>query len=412
MDIVDSVNLQGVENSVKNKWKRSAEKNRIDAYIYPNHQRQKGKSLLQLPDDYVVIDLETTGLSSYYDKIIELAAIKIKDNKTIDTFSTLCNPEIEIDDFITNLTGITNNMVKDAPKIKDILEDYIAFIGDSILVGHYINFDVNFIYDYYGRRFIKRFSNDDTWRLSRKVFPELEHHRLSDMVEYLGVENKKAHRALSDCIATYNIYLELKNYIIKNNILLKSKNNSWHPKYDLRKIQVTTDDIDETNPFYKKYCVFTGKLEKMPRKDAAQIVVNLGGINADIINQKTNFLILGNNDYCTTIKDGKSTKHKKAEQYILKGQDLQIIPENVFYDIVEEYFSDQEIPKSSHKPKVVNYIKRTEEQEARIAELERIIPLYQAAYYHGKAELSDSEFDCLWDELKRLDPNSPVLTLR
>jgi DNA polymerase-3 subunit epsilon len=67
-----------------------------------------------------------------------------------------------------------------------------------------------------------------------------------------------------------------------------------------------------------------------------QIVADLGGINEDGITKKTNFLILGNNDYCSTIKDGKSTKQKKAEQYILNGQDIVIVPETVFYDMLEE----------------------------------------------------------------------------
>jgi DNA polymerase-3 subunit epsilon len=338
MEIHYRVDDQGCHFEYRITREYSDDDRKMFAYIYPKHQRQKGESLLQLPDDYVVIDLETTGLSSSQDKIIELAALKVTNNQIIDRFSTLCNPEIEIDDFITNLTGITNDMVKDAPKIKDIIEDYIAFIGDSVLVGHNINFDINFIYDNYGRLFVKRFTNNfvDTMRLSKRAFPELEHYRLSDMVEYFGIGNEKAHRALSDCIATYDIYLELKEYIIKNNIALKNKNYSKeHYGLDVRKIQATTDNIDKTNPFYKKYCVFTGVLEKMHRKDAAQIVANLGGINENIITKKTNFLILGNNDYCITIKDGKSTKHKKAERYILEGQDLQIISENVFYDMLE-----------------------------------------------------------------------------
>ena len=67
-----------------------------------------------------------------------------------------------------------------------------------------------------------------------------------------------------------------------------------------------------------------------------QIVVNMGGFCFDTVTKKTNFLVLGNNDYCSTVKDGKSSKHKKAEQLMLKGQDIQIITENVFYDMINE----------------------------------------------------------------------------
>ena len=74
----------------------------------------------------------------------------------------------------------------------------------------------------------------------------------------------------------------------------------------------------------------------MARKEAMQIVANLGGINQDNVNKETNYLVLGNNDYCKNIKNGKSNKQKKAEQLKIKGQDIEIISENVFYDMIEE----------------------------------------------------------------------------
>ena len=93
--------------------------------------------------------------------------------------------------------------------------------------------------------------------------------------------------------------------------------------------------MDNTHPLYNKVCVFTGTLEKYSRQEAAQIVVNLGGSCGNSVTKKTNYLILGNNDYCSMIKDGKSSKQKKAEEYKLKGQDIEIIPESVFYDMIE-----------------------------------------------------------------------------
>ncbi len=97
-----------------------------------------------------------------------------------------------------------------------------------------------------------------------------------------------------------------------------------------------TENFDETHPLYNKTCVFTGVLEKVDRKQAMQIVANLGGICGDSVTSKTNYLILGNNDYCRSIKDGKSSKQKKAEILKLKGNDIEIIPENVFYEMIEE----------------------------------------------------------------------------
>ena len=102
-------------------------------------------------------------------------------------------------------------------------------------------------------------------------------------------------------------------------------------------IHTEASDFDPESPFYSKTCVFTGTLERIVRKDAMQIVANLGGINSDSVTKKTNYLILGNNDYCKSIKDGKSSKQKKAEKYKLEGQAIEIIPENVFYDMISDF---------------------------------------------------------------------------
>jgi DNA polymerase-3 subunit epsilon len=204
-----------------------------------------------------------------------------------------------------------------------------------MVIGHNVNFDINFIYDNYINLFEKKFTNDfvDTMRLARKVCKDLQHHRLSDLVEYYNIVNKQAHRGLSDCIATHQVYLKLKNTIITNNIPLVSPKKIYSQKINLKTIKTTHEDFDETHPYYGKYFVFTGALE-IKRVEAAQIVGDLGGINENAVTKNTNYLVLGNYDYISSIKNGKSTKHKKAEEHILKGQDLQILTENVFFDMI------------------------------------------------------------------------------
>jgi DNA polymerase-3 subunit epsilon len=95
-----------------------------------------------------------------------------------------------------------------------------------------------------------------------------------------------------------------------------------------------TTVIDETHILFEKTCVFTGTLDKMPRKNAMQSVVNHGGYCGKTITKETNFLILGNKDYCKSIKDGKSNKQKKAEALKLQSYDIEIIAESVFYEII------------------------------------------------------------------------------
>lgn len=305
---------------------------------YSTEREQKGKSIVDILDNYIVVDIETTGLSSYFDEIIELAAIKVENGSIVEEFQTLVKPQYieDVDEFITELTGITPEMLVDAPALKDVLPEFINFVGTNILIGHNTPFDINFIYDNIFKLFQKPFCNDfiDTMRISRKLFPTERRHRLVDLVERFNISTSASHRALPDAIATHGCYEHLKQHVVNNNIDIKE----LFKKYQLHAKDITTDkqEFNEDTPVFGKTFVFTGVLEKMQRKDAMQLVIDMGGICEDRITKKTNFLVLGNNDYCATIKDGKSTKHKKAESYKLKGQEIEIIPEVVFYDLISD----------------------------------------------------------------------------
>lgn len=300
--------------------------------------RVKGASLLDSVDDYIVVDIETTGLDPKVNKIIEISALKIKNREIIDKFSYLINPKCEIDDFITSLTGISNDDVKDASTIEEVLPEFLNFVGNQILVGHNISFDINFIHDNCINNNLNVIINDfvDTFWISQKVLNNMSSYSLKSVCKRFEIVNDNAHRALSDCKATYSCYEKLKDYIKENNIdIYKSKIHKSEGKASAKDITTENTEFDETSLIYKKVFAFTGALDKMTRKEAMQNVVDKGGINGDGVTKKTNFLVLGNNDYCKAIKDGKSSKHKKAEQLILKGQELQIISENVFYDMLD-----------------------------------------------------------------------------
>lgn len=299
--------------------------------------RAKGKNLIELPCDYTVIDVETTGLDPSYDEIIEIGAIKVRNNEINSQFSSLVKPSRPIDEFIENLTGITNEMLKNAPSIKEVLPQFIDFINDDILLGHNIHFDINFLYynlDFY---LDYKLSNNfiDLMRLTRKVYPNLENHKLVTIAEFLNINIENHHRSLADCLTTHKCYQVLARQFNYDSKLLKSLWRTHISKsLDLRNITAETNNFNTDHPLYNKYCVFTGKLEKLTRKEAAQLVVNLGGKCQNNITKQTNFLIVGNFDYCSNIKGGKSSKLKKAEKLILQGQDLQILSENTFYDLV------------------------------------------------------------------------------
>ncbi|MBQ3591050.1 MAG: hypothetical protein II979_03845, partial [Clostridia bacterium] len=177
----------------------------------------------------------------------------------------------------------------------------------------------------------------DTMRLSRHILPQLKHHRLHDVADALGIIPTGAHRGLVDCETTHAVLQGLRAVADLSGIDLTTISAATR---GIRAADITAEPGKERpgNPLYGKVCVFTGTLERMQRKDAMQLVVNLGGSCGDSVTAKTNFLILGNNDYCTTIKDGKSTKQKKAEALILKGNDLQILSETAFYDMISEEY--------------------------------------------------------------------------
>lgn len=307
-----------------------------------NKRPFKGSSIIDFPKKYVVLDLETTGLSPEFDSIIEIGAIKVEDSIITDTFQQLINPGFMISDFIQNLTGITNEMLVSQPSMSEVLPDIENFVENNIIVGHNVNFDINFLYDNFEYYMNKPFTNGfiDTMRISRKVLPGLDHYRLTDIVYELGIEGSNFHRALSDCEYTYKCYETMKALIEVDfggqDQFKRQFRNNYFERLDLTALKSNTESFDSSHPLFNKVCVFTGTLEKYSRQEAAQIVVNLGGTCGNTVTKKTNYLILGNNDYCSMVKDGKSSKQKKAEEYKLKGQDIEIIPESVFYEMIGE----------------------------------------------------------------------------
>lgn len=289
------------------------------------------KYVRKLVDNYCVLDLETTGLSFDFCEIIEIGILKIRNNKVVDKYSQLVKPIEPIDEFITELTGITQEMLDDKPTLKEIKKQIISFIGDDLIVGHNTYFDKNFLEIGLNEELQNEYT--DTLQFSRKIYPELSHHRLKDLVEYLNLSSND-HRALSDCITTKELYDYIKHYMKENDIEIKDIFYQ-KKKISIDDIKQTSENIDEGNFFFGKHCVFTGTLEKISRKEAMQIVVNVGGILDKSVTKSTNYLILGNNDFCKSVKDGKSKKQKRAEQLKLQGNDIEIIDENTFYSLLE-----------------------------------------------------------------------------
>lgn len=172
----------------------------------------KGKSLLSFPENYTVIDIETSGLSPEASEIIEISAIKYVNFEKVSSFSTLIKPQNRISYFITKLTGITNDMVQCAPDISKAILDFHSYIGKDILMGYNVNFDVNFLYDNLLRCHNIPLTNDfvDVLRFARKALPNLKNRSQTTVAEYYGISAEGAHRAERDCEICNACYLKLK----------------------------------------------------------------------------------------------------------------------------------------------------------------------------------------------------------
>jgi DNA polymerase-3 subunit epsilon len=201
---------------------------------------------------FAIIDIETTGGTSYNSKITEVAIFVHDGEKVIDTFHSLVNPEMEIPRFITGLTGITNEMVASAPLFSEIADQIFLKTIDCIFVAHNVNFDYSFI-----RQEFKELGIDYkrkkacTVRLSRAILPGCSSYSLGNLCSYLGIDIQGRHRAEGDAEATVKLFETLlahdQDGIIEKSINIKSKEATIPP--NLKK-EIYESLPDETGVYY------------------------------------------------------------------------------------------------------------------------------------------------------------------
>jgi DNA polymerase III subunit alpha, Gram-positive type len=157
---------------------------------------------------FTIIDIETTGLSKHRDKITEIAAARIENGQITEYFQTLINPKTEIPRFITNLTGIDNELVKNAPTIDQVLPNFVDFLGEDIFVAHNATFDFGFLEHNCLKHHNHKLTNKKlcTRKLANRLFPNLPRKRLADLCEHLEIHNEQAHRAMGDVKATVGVF--------------------------------------------------------------------------------------------------------------------------------------------------------------------------------------------------------------
>lgn len=171
---------------------------------------------------YVVYDLETTGLSSNYNEIIEISAVRIKHGIMIDEFSTFVKPKKPIPKYITNFTHISNDDVRNSKSIEEVLPDFIDFIGNSILVAHNARFDNSMLYANMKNigLYFKPFPTIDTLQLAKNFYSDrLKRFNLKALSKFFDVDLVQHHRAIYDTRATAGIFIKMLNELKEQNII-------------------------------------------------------------------------------------------------------------------------------------------------------------------------------------------------
>jgi DNA polymerase-3 subunit alpha (Gram-positive type) len=160
-------------------------------------------------NNYVVFDIETTGFSAAHHKITEIGAVKIANGVITEEFHRLIDPGVPVPWRITEITGITDELLAGQPTIKEVLPLFLEFCSDCTLVAHNAGFDMRFIRFNASEHGLKcDFEIVDTLALARRLLPYLKNHKLNTVAKHFKIEHKDHHRAIGDARATAQIFLQ------------------------------------------------------------------------------------------------------------------------------------------------------------------------------------------------------------
>ncbi|MGG7058418.1 exonuclease domain-containing protein [Clostridium tertium] len=304
---------------------------------------------------YFVIDFETANSSRT--SACALGIVEVNNGNIINTLDYLINPEEHFDGFNISLHGISPSKVKGKPTFPQIWNEITNILTNQIIIAHNASFDISVLRHVLDKYQIEypTFTYSCTRILSKKTWPSLINYKLDTIAKMLDIDFIH-HNACEDAIATSKVFEKILsiNAIhdfkeLHSNLKVRYGQvfpNSYKPcevkgsSYSIKSYIKPKDIIPECDNFdvnhilYNKGIAFTGTLTSMPRKDATQFAVNKGAFYCNSVNKKTNYLVIGVQDYSKFTDGQKSSKLKKAEDLISQGQDLEIIDENEFLNLI------------------------------------------------------------------------------
>lgn len=299
--------------------------------------------------DFIAIDFETANYRR--DSICSIGLVKVKDRKVVEKIHTYINPEQPFDSYNIMIHGIDEHMVGDAPTFQEYWPTLKQHIENELIVAHFSSFDMsvlrhslNAIEEPY-----PTFQYACSYQIAQKIWPELINYKLTTLSKHMGIEFIH-HDALEDayaCSEVINKALEVSDcqdlieLTKKFNMRLGKHNGESYiasgnkkTRSDFSSLSTSYEDLDTEHPFYESSVVFTGTLNSMVRKEAAQKVVDRGGACSNSVNKNTSYLVIGDYDLTRFSEGFKSSKIVKAETLLTKGQRIEIISENEFVRMI------------------------------------------------------------------------------
>ncbi|MEK3889232.1 exonuclease domain-containing protein [Bacillus sp. FSL K6-3431] len=302
--------------------------------------------------NFVAIDFETAN--SVRSSVCSIGIVKVKNGKIQEELHTLINPLSEFHYYNTKIHGITEYMVHDAPTFEEFWPKFKGFIENQMIIAHNASFDIGVLRDSLTRihETEPNFQYGCSYRIAKKVWPNLYNHKLSTVANYLSI-SLKHHDALEDARASAIITLEamektktgsIQELSILHKLKLGSPTSSSKQPTRSRKSsqdaslkRIVPENIitNTKHPFYGTNIVFTGKMMSMTRPMAAQYAVNCGAACKDRVDLATNFLVVGEQDLYKYVQGIKSMKMKKVEEMIEQGYPIEIVGEQEFIRLVK-----------------------------------------------------------------------------
>lgn len=278
--------------------------------------------------DYIVLDVETTGLDRTNDKIIEIGMIKVENGEVSDYYESLVNPGIHIPSAASKVNGIYDKDVAEAPTIENIIDGISTFIETLPIVGHNTNFDIAFLAREMSENGIeKHLYYYDTISICKDVALPVPNHKLETIMKYFEIKDVQAHRAVADAEVTLAVLqkcIDLKFELHEKELVEKREKKKAEEAIRQSKYGAS--------PLYNVGFVFTGDFDN-DREDMIRDLKSVGGLLKDRVSKNSRYLVKGDID---DLPDWAiERKYEKALDLIDAGNDIEIISEDEFYDLIE-----------------------------------------------------------------------------